>query len=186
MTVDEEIEYFKVSERIATLLVKRFLYLQSNKIFFPSNYDIQIHDTKFTVERYDGAVTLNIDDWRVLGAFTSGNYINLYTPYDWCKNNSTPKNKVLSFLNSDNPDLWEAEEYIDSFFVSGKLCTQEQHFQFSLLHPELPEFDDMYNIHAILMDKCTIPKGWSLNVRMDRVSLNDMLDLETELLRRNE
>ena len=185
MTVDEEILYFEVSERIATILVKKFLYLQKNKMFFRSDYDIQINDTHFNIEQYDGNVVLSVNgEGRVLVASLTGTYINLYTKYDWCKNNSTTKNKVLSFLNSDDESLWEHETYIDGFFENGELCTQEQHFQFSLLHPDLPEYDDMCKIYKVLMGKSTVTKGWHLNVRMMHTSLNDMLDLETELLRR--
>lgn len=185
MTVDEEILYFEVSERIATLLVKKFLYLQKNKMFFKSDYSIQINDTNFIIEQYDGNVLLSVENSRVIAASLTGTYINLYTKYDWCKNNSTTKNKVLSFLNSDDETLWEHETYIDGFFENGEMCTQAQHFQFSLLHPELPEYNDMCNIHKVLMGKSSVPKGWQLNVRMMHASLNDMLDLETELLRRN-
>ena len=184
MTVDEEIEYFKVSERIATLLVNKFLEYEKNKKFFQSTYNITVNNTKFTMEQYVGTVLVSANDRMVIKSSRSDSYINLYTKQDWCKNNSKWDSKVLSFLNSDDPDLWEAEEYIDEFFESGELCTQEQHFQFSLLHPELPEYNDMRNIHKVLMGETTIPTGWDINVRMMHTSLNDMLDLETELLRR--
>lgn len=185
MTVDEEIMYFKVSERIAALLVKKLLDREKNKEFFQSRYNVQVNDTKFTVEQYADSVLVTVNEMRVILSTKSSSYINLYTKNDWCKNNSKTKGTVISFLNSDDEQYWEAEAYIDEFFENGELCTQEQHFQFSLLHPDLPEYNDMCNIHAALMSKTSLPSGWDLNVRMMHTSLNDMLDLETELLRRN-
>lgn len=185
MTVDEEILFFEVSERIASLIVQKFLYLQKNKLFFQSTYNIQINDTKFMIEQYDGNVNISVGGDPVLVSSLTGTYINLYTKYNWFKNNSTTKNKVLSFLNSDDESLWQHETYIDSFFENGELCSQEQHFQLSLLHPELPEYDDMCKIHKVLMGDSPVPKGWHINVQMSYTNLNDMLELETELLRRN-
>lgn len=185
MTVDEEILYFEVSERIAALLVKKLLKLEKSKDFFQSRYNVQVNDTKFTVEQYEGSVLVTVNDNRVILSTKSDSYINLYTKNDWCKNNSRTKSTVISFLNSDDQQYWEAEAYIDEFFENGELCTQEQHFQFSLLHPDLPEYDDMCNIYKVLMGKTTVPTGWDINVRMMHTSLSDMLDLETELLRRN-
>lgn len=70
-----------------------------------------------------------------------------------------------SFVNSiDDVNMLDSDDYVDSFFKNG-LCTEDEHFQLSLIHPELPEYNIIKRAYEeVLTAPCPELEGYSLYV----------------------
>jgi|AGFS01.1.fsa_nt_gi hypothetical protein len=69
-----------------------------------------------------------------------------------------------SFVNSENSDLLDTDDYVDTFFKEG-LCTEDEHFQLSLIHPELPEYNIIKRAYEeILTAPCPELEGYHLYI----------------------
>ncbi|AZU98021.1 hypothetical protein BZF66_06145 [Salmonella enterica] len=170
MSVEKDIEYFKVVQDIA---IKLLDYQISRGIHFSSEFKFDSHSyLKLTSSEKMISLRWSYqnDVEQIFNLSRANEGLSLYTPHSWNVNyiNEEYKNR-FSFVNTQddtNTELVEAEEYIDSFFTNG-LCSEDDHFQLSLLHPELPEYSDIQKAYdEVLMVDCPELKGYMLFVGM--------------------
>jgi len=77
-------------------------------------------------------------------------YPQLRTDSDWtiCFEPSSEHYNCFSFLNSGD-DL-EAEEFIDSFTYNARIMTEEEYFQATCIHPDMPPYENISSYLKIM------------------------------------
>lgn len=101
-----------------------------------------ISDEGFSQLRVDDYITLNFDP-------------------------SSSHHKTFSFLNSCKENLIHEEEFIDEFTFDGRDMTDEEYFQATLIHPDMPEYDTIKKYMKVMKEGSEVLNGTTFMLHRD-------------------